>query len=262
MPPNENTPIIYPSNYLSKIIDRLFRFLIRTKHKYLIKNFKFDKIIVPSNYVKEELTKKINVSSNKIIQINNGITLVNEKKKFKKYRNFTIISLTSFKYHKNVHLIPKIINELKIKNLQWIIIGNYTDKKYFHQFNKSVEFLKLKKNIKLKQNITEKEKIKLLKKSHLYVQLSSNEGFGIPLLEAKINKLNSLSTVCGASREITKNFGGYLLRSYNIRTIAKKILKIKNKKNNSVKNLKNRKFWSWQYIAYKLYNCYNYDYIK
>ena len=185
-----------------------------------------------------------------------------KKKKFKKYRNFTITSLASFKYHKNVHLIPKIINELKIKNLQWIIIGNYTDKKYFHQFNKSVEFLKLKKNIKLKQNITEKEKIKLLKKSHLYVQLSSNEGFGIPLLEAKINKLNSLSTVCGASREITKNFGGYLLRSYNIRTIAKKILKIKNKKNNSVKNLKNRKFLSWQYIAYKLYNCYNYDYIK
>ena len=30
--------------------------------------------------LKEELTKKINVSSNKIIQINNGITLVNEKK--------------------------------------------------------------------------------------------------------------------------------------------------------------------------------------
>ena len=162
------------------------------------------------------------------------------KKKFSKYQNFTIISLASFKYHKNIHLIPKIIHELKIRDLKWIIIGNYTDRKYFQQFKKSIEFLKLKKNIVLKQNISENEKIKLLKKSHLYVQLSSNEGFGIPLLEAKINKLDSLSTICGASREITKSFGGYLLRSYDTRVIAKKILKIKSKKKKLVINSKTK----------------------
>ena len=259
VPPNENKPLLYNMNLFTLMINKVFFAAIRFKHKSLIKKFEFTKIFTPSVYVKNTLINEIHVPAKKIIHINNGINFsVNSKCSIeKKYNIFTIITVASFKSHKNLHLIPKIIKNLNINNFRWIIIGKITDKKYYDNFKNEFNEYVLNNKLIIKNNISEKQKNLLLKKSHLYVQLSSNEGFGIPLLEAKFCNLNSLSTICGASREITNEFGGYLIKNINEKKIANQIFHISNSKKlyNNNNNI-NKIFWSWKYLSNKLYNNY------
>jgi len=259
VPPNENKPLFYSDTLLLKILNKYFYWIIKIKHKYLINNFKVKKIITPSIYVKKIFFDDLNFNKKKVIHINNGVNLkkidFTKKKKFKK---FTILTIAAFKYHKNLHLIPEILGNLKKYDLQWIVVGKVTDVKYYRKYLEKFEKFILLKKIIFKDKISEKEKIQLYKKSHLYVQLSSNEGFGIPLLESKFYNLNSLTTICGASKQITKNFGGYMITKIEIKLIAKKISQIfKSKTKYKNKNVKNLNNWNWKILTNKLNSIYN-----
>ncbi len=264
VPPNENKPLFYSENLLLKNLNKCFYWIIKTKHEYLIKNFEVKKIITPSIYVKKIFSTNLNFNSKKVIHINNG---VNSKKidckKKKKFKKFTILTIAAFKYHKNLHLIPEILENLKKYDLQWIIVGKVTDVKYYKKYLGKFEKFILQKKIIVKDKISDKEKKQLYRKSHLYVQLSTNEGFGIPLLESKFYNLNSLTTICGASKQITKQFGGHIINEIEIKLIAKKISQIFkskiNYKNKKVKDLNN---WNWKALTNKLNSIYNNDNFK
>jgi len=264
IPPNENKPFFYSENLFLKFINSFFFTLVRIKHKYLIKKLKFKKIITPSQYVENIFKEEFNLDSKKIKHINNGVNLKKvEKKEKKKFKKFTILTLAAFKYHKNLHLIPLILENLKSYDFQWIIVGDITDNKYFNKYFKYFKKFILQKKIIIKKNISDIEKRDFFRKSHLYVQLSANEGFGIPLLEAKFYNLNSLSTICGSSKQITKLFGGLLIYNIDTKLIAKKILKIfKSKKKYKNKNVKNLNHWHWEFITNRLNNIYKYDNFK
>ena len=259
VPPNENRPFLYNINFFTLMINNFFFTLIRLKHKFLIKKLKFTKVFTPSIYVKNILINEIEVPARKVTHINNGINYpVYLKSLFhKKYDIFTIITVASFKSHKNLHLIPKIIKNLNINKFRWIIIGKITDKKYYDNIINDFNEYVLNKKLIIKNDISEKQKNLLLKKSHLYVQLSSNEGFGIPLLEAKFSNLNSLSTICGASKEITNEFGGHLIKNIDEKKIANQINNISNSRKlyNNNNNI-NKVSWSWKYLSNKLYSNY------
>ena len=264
VPPNENKPLFYSDTLLLKILNKYFYWIIRMKHKYLIKNFEVKKIITPSIYVKKIFIDHLNFNSEKVIHINNGVNLKKiDFKKKKKFKKFTILTIAAFKYHKNLHLIPEILENLKKYDLQWIIVGKLTDVIYYRKYLEKFEQFILLKKIIVKHEISDKEKIQLYKKSHLYVQLSANEGFGIPLLESKFYNLNSLTTVCGASKQITKQFGGHIINKIEIQLIAKKISQIiKSKINNKNKKIKDLNNWNWKVYANKLNSIYNNDNFK
>lgn len=258
VPPNENKPFFYSKNLILQLLNKYFFWIIKIKHRYLIRSFNYKNIIVPSNYVKNILCNDLNINKKKIIHINNGVNLKKiQQPKNKKFNKFTILTIAAFKYHKNLHLIPKILENLENCALQWIIVGKKRDIKYHNQYYKHFNKFILQKKIILKEEVSDMEKTQLYKKSHLYVQLSLNEGFGIPLLESKFYNLNSLSTICGASKEITNQFGGSLIYKIDASLIAKKIAQIfKSKKKYKNYRLKDLNNWNWKNLTNKLNSIY------
>ena len=255
LPPAENQPLFLNNNLIYNFFNKIYFLLIFIKHIYLIKINPCKIIIVPSKNVYKKLIKYNSFINKKIKVIGNGtdINYINRRKKNKKSR-YNLLTISSFKYHKNLILIPEILNILKDMNLKWTIVGNKDQSKYYNFFLKNVAIYDQKKRLEIKSKISEKNKIQILKKSDLYVQLSLSEGFGIPLLEARASGLNAISTNCGASPEIINDLGGSMIKRISSIYIAKLILK--NIFKTQRINKKKIKKWEWKSQSFKLKKIY------
>lgn len=256
LPPAENKPIFFSNNILFKFINKIYFFLILVKHLFLIRNLYCNTIIVPSSSVFNNLNKYQNFIKKKIKIIGHGYDKISfSKKSYKKKKNYKLLTLSSFKYHKNLLEIPNIIKNIDHINLQWTIIGDKIQKKYFQIFMKKIKKLNLEKKIIVIKKISEDKKINFFKNSDLYVQLSHSEGFCIPILEARMNGLNVVSSNCGAAKEIFLDLNGSLASSQDTVIFSKLIVKnlLKEQKVNKFK-LKN---WTWNIKIKKLITLYN-----
>ncbi len=255
LPPAENQPLFLNNNLISIFFNKIYFLLIFFKHIYLIKINPCKIIIVPSRNVYKKLIKYQSFINKKIKVVGNGtdINYIKRKKQYKKFV-YNLLTISSFKYHKNLILIPEILKQLKDINLKWTIIGNKDQNNYYNLFLKKVKTYNQKKRLEIKSIISEKNKIQALEKSDLYVQLSLSEGFGIPFLEARASGLNAISTNCGAATEIIKDLGGSMIKNISSKYIANLILKniFKTQKINK----KNFKKWEWKTQSFKLRKIY------
>lgn len=124
----------------------------------------------------------------------------------------------------------------KTKNLDVLILGfkNYLEQyscneKLIIAGNKKNEYLKLNEIVisnKLENKIDfpgyidENTKIKLFSKAKGFVFLSDNEGFGIPLLEAAVNKIPVLCSDIPVFREVLSEDFAIFVNNKNIQAIA------------------------------------------
>ena len=206
----------------TKIIDKL--------SKNLLNNF--DKIVVPSNLTKQELTKKFLISEKKIEVIYNAFDIrrfkeyidFNDKEKererlFRKYKipyekdELIFLNIGTDEDRKNLYTLIKAFSEFylenkKISNIKIINIG-----KSFSNKNKAKIVDLIEKNnlpVFLLEEVPFADLVRFYFASDFYISPSIYEGFGRTVIEAQILEIPVVCSDIPIYREILKNSAIYV----------------------------------------------------
>lgn len=174
----------HPENYtlLSKCIIYLF----------FLKARKFNKIITVSETTKRKIVNLLKISEEKIEVVSPGIDLLNFKKINKTnleerfgIKTPYILYLGALRKNKNIDKIIELFYLYKKENTDQLnlVIAGKKNQEYIN-LKKLVEYYSLEKYVIFTDYITEDEKKELYKNSSAFLLFSSNEGFGIPIIEA------------------------------------------------------------------------------
>lgn len=224
-----------------------------------------DRIISVSNTTAEKLNKILNVEKEKITVIPNGINTDEINKASKANLKSDCIFAGRLVKHKNVDYLIKAIKIIKQKyklDIGCVIIGDGPEKKSLENLSKE---LKLEKNIKFLGFLkTHAEVYSYFKASKVFVSPSTNEGFGITVLEANACGLPAIVVdhQDNAAKDlIVKSVNGYICR-LSEKEIADKIQKIittNNLKGTKQYCIEISKKYQWSNIAKEILDFYKED---
>lgn len=209
--------------FFSKIyfINRQINILGMQKFNYFKKKMlkiaykNFDKIITQSKDMTEDLLKNIEISEDKIVEINNPVDIKNIEElsnqnveiEFNKNNN-NILCVGRLTFQKGFDLIIKIISLLNNKNIKLYILGEGEDRE---KLNKLIKNLNLEEQIFLlgrKYN-----PYIYMKNADLFILSSRYEGFPNVLIEAGACGLYSVCNNClgGINEIINENINGNIV---------------------------------------------------
>jgi glycosyltransferase involved in cell wall biosynthesis len=219
------------------------------KQLYLDFNFlfinRYEKIIVPSQFTKELLTKYIPEIKNKINIIPNIISF-NDKIK-KKNKQFKFIKMLSKKFL----IIMCISSEESRKNTSFIYeIAKYTNKMKFIIVG-NVKRNNISNNIYNFKNLSESNLSYIFKNSDFFLDVSLFEGFGRSLLEAQYFGVEVICFDTKSNKEILLNTVTYMKKNIS----AKAVCGILNKK--KIKNGKKKFKNALNFSPKKIYSKFN-----
>lgn len=156
-----------------------------------------------------------------IYTIHNSISLIETTNKYDKNSKI-IISAGRLTYQKGFDLLIEVAREVfnKHPDWTWIILGEGEARK---DLENTISKYHLNNNVVLEGNVRNIEEY--YKKSSMFVLTSRYEGFGLVLTEAKAYGLPCISFKCkaGPSEIIQDNINGFLISTFDIEAMAKKI---------------------------------------
>jgi glycosyltransferase involved in cell wall biosynthesis len=221
--------VLYIHEVADVIWDKMFKFPINILGKFSEKLFlslyKNEITITGSEGTKNDLLN-IGFKKEKIKIVNYATNLKILNKPTQKFESFTILFLNRVVKMKGPDRAIKIFAKVKkiIPEAHFIIAGKY-DKDYVEELNGIIKGLSTE-DITFKGYISETEKIDLLQKSHVLINTSYKEGWGIVNLEANSQGTPAVAFNVEGCRESIKNGeSGYLAEDEE--DFVKKIIKIK-----------------------------------
>lgn len=201
-----NLPLI---NYLFKKVPYKIIF------KYAVTQSK--QIIVPCNFVKEELVKYYkNINSEKINVIHEGYReILREKQSSNELEilnKFKLLNKNYFFYvgnaypHKNLEKVIKSIEEIKKNsNTDYLFVIAGKNDKFVERIGEYIKKSNLENNIFLIGFVTDSELAVLYKHSLAFIYPSLSEGFGLQGLEAMASQALLIASDIPVFREIFKD---------------------------------------------------------
>lgn len=273
--PHFNVPLLYDGKFVVTIHDLIhqhFSMQRATTHGYLaynIKKFgykkiflhavkKAEKILVPSNFIKNQLKNEWRVDSKKIEvtpeAVDEEIKMIAAKKTTKKSVDF-IFYVGNAHPHKNVEGLIRAFLKLQEKypNLPLVLSG------YDHYFWQRINKEYKNNGIIYTGYVSDKKLVTLYKNAKAFIMPSFEEGFGIPLLEAMTCGCPVISSNAGALPEVGGQAAIYF-DPKNLEDMVDKIdmvLKSENLRQSLVEKGKRRvKLFSWEKLAEKTLEVY------
>lgn len=221
--PHFNVPLLYGGKFIVTIHDLIHQhFSMRraSTHGFVVYKLKqlgykkvfqnavkkSEKILTPSNFVKDQLTKIWKADPGKIIVTPEAVDNKLSKIKVTKKIDFPYIFYVGNAHpHKNVEGLIKIFLKLKeeYKTLKLILAG--AD----HYFWQRIKQMHRDENIVYTGKISDEELVNYYKNAKCFVMPSLEEGFGIPLLEAMACKCPVVSSNKGSLPEVGGNAALY-----------------------------------------------------
>lgn len=196
-----NVPVLYFGKYILTIHDLLMHSSVGKNAttlpmwKYYIKRlayrivfdrgiYKSQKIICPSNFVKEEILKTYpHVDKEKISVLYEGVEIP-EVKPHKVKRQDRFLYVGNVYPHKNIELLLSAFSDLIRTGLN-IRLTIVTPKNLFlKRLQRSIRKLRIEKNVVVRSLVSDTKLSVLYRKSKAFVFPSLMEGFGLPGVEA------------------------------------------------------------------------------
>lgn len=185
---HSNLPWVYfnmmPGNLIRNIV---------TKYLMQLSIYLCDKLIVDSEFAKNEILKILNLKKEKIYVVYLGIDKkyllsddnVNFIKNFD-YNNYIISVLSCVKYHNIINLLKafKLYKDETKSKIKLTFVMQILDKDYFKEINLFISQNSLKNDIIFFHNLDSDYLVNLYKRANLYVFTSHCEVFGFTSLEA------------------------------------------------------------------------------
>jgi len=242
----------------------------KERYEFFKKNFskhiyKSQIIIVPSEYIKEELINRMEFPEDKVVTIHHGIdhTVFKQNSSFKERKGIVyetiqqlghyILFVGAIQPRKNIKGLIEaysILPQSFQKELPLLIVG------YEGWNNKAIDgMIKKNKNIRVLDSVSNNNELaELYKNASVFVFPSFYEGFGFPPLEAMacgcpvvVSNTSSLPEVCGDA--------AYYVDPYNTESIAEGIMNVIEdkdlRKNMIQKGLERVKLFTWEKSAHK-----------
>lgn len=183
-----------------------------------------DKIIVFSDYVKNELVTNFpNLIKNKVTRIHAGtdhLLPYRMRKNYQKYFLYVGVIKPIKNIKKVLYVFGRFLSASKDKNYQLILIGS-KEIDYFNSLQNSPQFPKLKNKLIFIENVSDKQLISYYLQATAVLNVSLEEGFCYPVLEA----LSLGQNVIVNNLPIYKEYGKYFANLYIGKT-NKNIIKL------------------------------------
>lgn len=217
-------PLPKPFNLVPTILGTLIEPFI---FKLLYRN-------VPFMTVSESTKKDLitwGISEKNITVIHNGVDKILAKIKLAKNRKKTLIFLGALAKDKGVEEVLKVFKIInsKIGGYQFWIVGK-GEKEYTKFLKARTKELGLEKNLKFWGFVTDTEKYKLLASSHLLINTSSREGWGLVVIEAASVGTPTVGYDVPGLRDSVVDGNTGLLSDKNPTSLAAKVLALLNNK--------------------------------
>lgn len=251
-----DTPINYYKDEIRKIG-------VRYINKNRIQKNEFDMYITPSKIVKEELSKYIYPKEKiKVIGHGGAEYILATNKTLSKNSKIQILTVGGIVPHKNQHLITAIAAHLKKENIDfiWNIVGPARNQRYVDSIKLAIVDLKLSNTIFLHNNATDEELSDFYNKANMYVQLSSEEGFCLTVLDAIAYGIPTLGTPAGAIPEMLALVKGTIIENHlpTLKPIITHYCRILDSLTMNLELLnKFKSTYTWPTAATQLLNIYN-----
>lgn len=255
--PHFNVPLFFKGKFVVTIHDLIHQHFAMKRATtldpitYRIKQFgyhkvfthavkKSHKIIVPSNFVKSQLSNEWSVEPSKISVTHEGVDdrIMDIKNKQKKSLQMKILEKIGVKKpyifyignahpHKNIEglikafrILKKTMNDERIrKNLSLVLAGGD------HYFWKKIKNEYTDPDIVYPGYVTDDSLVALFSNAEAFVMPSFEEGFGIPVLESYATNCPVICSDVGALTEVGGN-GSKYFNPKNPEDIAQKILEV------------------------------------
>lgn len=226
--PHFNVPVFYGGKFVVTIHDLIhqhFSMKRSTMHGSLIYTLKqwgykkvfqkalqeSEKILVPSNFVKEQLNKNYQVNGEKIVVTYEAVDEEFKRSDLarsdlaKKFDYPYIFYIGNAHPHKNIEGLIKAFLKLKKKyeNLKLILAG--ADHYFWQRIKKEFQFA----DIIYTGKVTDSKLAALYKNAKAFIMPSYEEGFGIPILESMSCSCPVVSSNAGSLPEIGKDAAIY-----------------------------------------------------
>lgn len=273
--PHFNVPIFFKDKFVVTIHDlihqhfQMRRATIHDPITYKIKQLgykvifsnaikKSEKILVPSNYVKDLLVREWKIQKRKIVVTPEAVDdkLLTIIAKTSSIKSPYIFYVGNAHPHKNVEGLIKAFLKLRKKypDLSLVLSG------YDHYFWQKIKKEFNHKNIIYTGFVTDEQLVALYKNASCFVMPSFEEGFGIPLLEAFALKCPVVSSNAGALPEVGGDACIYF-DPHDLGDTVNKIDKVINdeslRKEMIIKGQKRVKLFSWEKLVKQTLEVYN-----
>ena len=152
-----------------------------------------DRLIVNSEFAKNEIIKLLNIEEKKVFSVYLGIDkkyLIEKNDDYYldnfEYKDYAISVLSCVRYHNIINLLKgfKLLKREKNVNLKFVFVLHILDKRYFDEIKNFVEINFKKNEIIFLHNLDSKFLVNLYKNSKFYIFSSYCEVFGFTSLEA------------------------------------------------------------------------------
>lgn len=270
--PHFNVPIMYKGKFVVTIHDLIHHKFAETSattkntlmfkikrfaYKKVIEHaiYKSQKIITPSNFVKEDIVQNFKVDPSKIV-----VTYESAEEEYEKTKNWSLATGNYLLYvgnaypHKN---LERLLDAFKLLTTNYklptthLIIVSPRDV-FFDRLQEEIKKRGLERSVKIKEYLQAHELSELFQKATAYVFPSLSEGFGIPGLNALKSGLPLTASDIPVLREIYGN-GAIYFDPESPQDMAQKIQNVlsNNKvRSNLIKKGKEQaKKYSWQKMA-------------
>lgn len=255
--------VVYIHEVAGDIWDKMYKFPVnkigKTVEKLTFLPYKMRKIkfVTVSNSTKNDLVK-LGIHKNAIEIVYNGVSLkpIQEKDVIKN-KNLTVIYLNRIVKMKGIErAIDVFAKVVKIDNNAFFHIVGYGDDEYIKYLKDKISKLKIEKNVKFWGFVDEKTKVRLLRESHVLINTSYKEGWGLVNIEANTQGTPAVSFDVSGNRESIKNgINGYVVRTED--DMVRKILEIY-KTNSLIKeSIEYSKQFDWKKQSNKFYDILN-----
>ncbi|PCI99614.1 MAG: hypothetical protein COB15_03895 [Flavobacteriales bacterium] len=246
-------------NYIKDEIRKIGVYFINKKR---IKKNEFDIYIADCKLVKNELKKYVNPSKIHTIGLGGAEHISTIPRRLKSSTTINILTAGGIVPHKNQHLIPLISNYLKQEGIdfKWNIVGPNRNQAYVNMIKNKILDLKLTGSLFLNTSVSNEELKTYYTEADLYIQISSEEGFCLTVLDAIAYGIPVLGTPTGAIPEMLEMIEGPIIEN-NINTlkpiIAHYVKILDSIQTNPTLLNKFKQHYTWSNAAEQLMNLYH-----
>jgi glycosyltransferase involved in cell wall biosynthesis len=273
--PHFNVPIFYRGKFVVTIHDLIHQHQEISTHGKLVFGLKrygyrkvfgaalkkSEKILVPSEFVKQQLISEWKVKDNKILMTPEGVDEKLLKTTGKLLGNVKppyILYVGNAHLHKNVEGLIKTFLILR-KNYQYLqLVLTGKENHFWEEIRKKYD----NPNIIYTGFVSDEELAALYKNAKVYVEPSFEEGFGLPVLEAFANNCPVVASDIGSLKEVGGD-GAVYFNPKNTEDMVDKISMVLNseklQKDLIEKGKKRIKLFSWKKMAEQTLEVYEQD---
>ena len=232
----------FPINMLGKLVEKIIFIPYR----------KID--FVGTEIVAEDLVK-IGISKNNIHTVYYGVTAPDTTKILSKNKDLTVVflnRLVKMKGPERAIKVFKIVRE-KDKMAKLVFIGR-GEPEYENELNKLVKNLGLSDSVIFKGFVSTEEKFKILGESHVLINASFKEGWGLVNIEA--NRMGTpvvTFNVKGNNVSVKEGTSGFIFEENEYEKMADKIVELKEDKKMQQSSLEYSKQFDWDKVSNNFY---------